>query len=249
MMYQSPYERQLARKRFLTRIAVLLGVVVVSLWLDGPVYRFLATTYEPPIAMNDGESTAAFESRVHESRSAAHERKVSMASKDWVQMLRAAGYVPTWLFIGGCVWLIDQRRQRVPSAGLTIILGAVFTGLAAELLKLAFGRHRPLSDGSLDWNPFLGAIYQPDPYGHALGLPSSHAAVAFGAAFVIFRLYPSAGWVAMAAAIGCGLTRLLAGAHVLSDVVVAAILAGAISSVLVRVRPAHDRVTDVCRFD
>lgn len=233
----------------LRRLALLAAVLVVSLWLDGPVFRWLAVTHEPTIVAQEGEDPSELTLREAESRELAAARKTKLTFNDWYQMFRAAGFLPTWLLIGGGIWLVEQRGRQHPSRGLAIILGAIVTGLMAETLKLVFGRHRPMLDGTLDWNPLFGAILLPDTYGHSLGLPSSHASVAFGAAFVVMRVYPGAGWVAMVAAAGCALTRLLAGAHVLSDVVVAAMLGGLISSMLVRMMRLRDDRMCVSRFD
>jgi membrane-associated phospholipid phosphatase len=58
--------------------------------------------------------------------------------------------------------------------------------------------------------------------GAGLAFPSSHAAVAFGGAAILARLYPRARWVGYTLAVGCAATRVLARAHFLSDVVFAA---------------------------
>ncbi len=49
-----------------------------------------------------------------------------------------------------------------------------------------------------------------------------HGAVAFGAAFMLWRLHPRAAPVWMALACGCGATRVLSRAHFVSDVVASA---------------------------
>jgi membrane-associated phospholipid phosphatase len=65
-----------------------------------------------------------------------------------------------------------------------------------------------------------------------LALPSSHALVAFAAAAMLARLYPRARWLWYALAAGCALTRVLARAHFLSDVTLAAIIGWAVAAVL-----------------
>ena len=55
-------------------------------------------------------------------------------------------------------------------------------------------------------------------------MPSSHALVAFGAAAVLSRIYPRARIIWWGLAWGCGLSRVAAGAHFLSDVVAAAVI-------------------------
>jgi membrane-associated phospholipid phosphatase len=58
--------------------------------------------------------------------------------------------------------------------------------------------------------------------------------VAFGAAFMLAYLFPRARWVWFALAAGCGITRVLARAHFVSDVVVAAVAALATTALLWR---------------
>jgi undecaprenyl-diphosphatase len=55
-------------------------------------------------------------------------------------------------------------------------------------------------------------------------MPSSHALVAFAGAAALARLFPRATPIWYALAVGCGITRLLSGAHFLSDVVVGALI-------------------------
>lgn len=246
MTYRSPYERRLGRRRLLRRTALIAVLLIVALWLDGTAYRLLSVVYEPPTEAIEAIRTGETGEVTHPTPA---QRKARLESKDWYQMFRAAGYLPTWLLIGGAVWVVEQRRRRGTGGGMAIIAGAIFTGLGAEILKPILGRHRPLGDGALEWNPLLGGVLQPETYNHALGLPSSHAAVAFGAAFVVVRLYPGAGWFAIIAALGCGLTRLLAGAHALSDVAVAALLAWMLSAVVVRLFADDSAPARALRFD
>jgi membrane-associated phospholipid phosphatase len=160
---------------------------------------------------------------------------------DWVSELRTVGYVPLWisfaLLIDGMVaWknapyqqatgLPEQKRgcslPLVPKfPGLLIVLGAAGGGLWAEVLKGVIRRHRPsdVNNGTYVYDWFSGPVAD-----RGLGLASSHAGVAFGAAFIILMISPRAGVVAIILAIGCSMTRLLAGAHFVSDVYVAMIL-------------------------
>lgn len=247
MTYQSPYERRLDRRRVALRLTVIALLLLVCLWLDGPVYRLLSVQYTPTAEAGAGVAPAEADGLTLLTPA---QRKARLESKDWYQMFRAAGYLPTWFLIGGGVWLVERSRRRPAPGGLAIIAGAVLAGLGAEILKPLLGRHRPAFDGSLEWNPVLGRLLQPETYDAALGLPSSHAAVAFGAAFVVVRLYRPARWILVVAASGCALTRLLAGAHVLSDVVVAALVAWVLSGIVVgALMNRVDRPRAIMRFD
>lgn len=202
MTYRSPLERRHARLRRLRTAGVVALLCVLALWLDRPVYL-----------LTSGDE---------------HE----LERNDWYQMFRAVGFLPTWLLVGGAIALVEWRERAARPTGLLIMGSATATGLLAELLKVVLGRHRPDEHGHLDWNPLLGAIYDPDKYGSSLGLPSSHAAVAFGGAMAVALLYPGARWVALAAAAGCAMTRLAAGAHALSDVLLAGLIAWGVAALL-----------------
>jgi membrane-associated phospholipid phosphatase len=60
--------------------------------------------------------------------------------------------------------------------------------------------------------------------GSNLGLPSSHAAVAAGGAAALIAWRPAVWPIAVVLAAGCAMTRLLSGAHFLSDVTLGAIV-------------------------
>lgn len=159
---------------------------------------------------------------------------LAWATSDLVQMLRSAGYFPTWLVaaimidLGGQVRLAPSsfvsRRTRPasPPLGVHVLMSAAMGGLLAEALKVLVRRHRPsvANDGQHVYDWFGGQVE-----GRGLGLASSHAGVAFGAAFAIWRWSPPAGAAAMTLALGCSATRLLSGAHFVSDVYAAAVLA------------------------
>lgn len=204
MSYRSPMERRFVRSRRLRLLGVLVGLGVLGLWLDRPVH-WLVTGDEQRIERND-----------------------------WYQMFRAVGFLPTWLAVGGALALVEWRTRSARPTGLLVMGSAALSGLLAELLKVVLGRHRPDANGVLDWNPLLGAIWDPDKYGSSLGLPSSHTAVAFGGALAVALLYPGTRWLMIVLAGGCALTRLMAGAHALTDVYVAVLVSWAVAALLTR---------------
>jgi membrane-associated phospholipid phosphatase len=149
--------------------------------------------------------------------------------EDWGRMLRVMGFVPLWIAAGAALVLHERTpwRRIHRSGGGLIITGAVLGGVAAELLKLIVRRLRPGDLGDYVFRPFTERPFSTG----GLGMPSSHALVAFGAAAVLSRLFPRARLVWWALAWGCAFTRVATGAHFFSDVVVAACvgwLAGAL---------------------
>ena len=71
-------------------------------------------------------------------------------------------------------------------------------------------------------------------------MPSSHTLVAFGAAAALAALFPRTRWVWYALAAGCGVSRVLAQAHFLSDVTVAAVVGVVLGTWLTRrLAPAY----------
>ncbi|CAN5672238.1 hypothetical protein BH23GEM10_BH23GEM10_02650 [soil metagenome] len=156
--------------------------------------------------------------------------------EDWGRMLRVMGFVPLWI-AGGAALMLHERmplRRLFHSRGGLIMAGATLGGIAAELSKLLVRRLRPREFGEYVFRPFTE---RPLSTG-GLGMPSSHALVAFGAAAILSRIFPRARVVWWGLAWGCGLTRVADGAHFFSDVVVAAIIGWLVGAWLWRVRGA-----------
>ena len=147
---------------------------------------------------------------------------------DFGRLLRVMGFYPLWLLGGMAILLTDwpavrcwlARREACRRAGLLILAPAV-GGLVAEVGKVAFRRLRP---GEVPGEYVFRSWAERPFYSGGLGLPSSHTLVAFAAAALMARLFPRAAPVWYLLAAGCGLSRVAAGAHFLSDVTVAAVL-------------------------
>jgi membrane-associated phospholipid phosphatase len=102
-----------------------------------------------------------------------------------------------------------------------LVAAIAVAGLLGEVVKLVVRRGRPgAADGAYTYLPWDGHWST-----GAIGLPSTHAIVAFAAAFALARIAPRTGPVWVAIATGCALTRLLDGKHFFSDVVAAGVLA------------------------
>jgi membrane-associated phospholipid phosphatase len=159
--------------------------------------------------------------------------------EDWGRMLRVMGFLPLWLAAAVALALHERtpwRRVHRSRAGF-LVAGATLGGIVAELAKLVFRRRRPGEFGEYLFRPFAD---RPLSTG-GLGLPSSHALVAFGAAAILARIFPRARIVWWGLAWGCALSRVAAGAHFLSDVVVAAVLGWLVGAFLWRHAPATIR--------
>lgn len=143
--------------------------------------------------------------------------------RDWGRMLRVMGFLGTWLALAFAVALQEggelTRRALAKRRAVLLFFSAALGGLLAEVLKLLFRRERPeIHDGDYGFRAFSERTWSTA----GLAMPSSHALVAFAGAAMLARLYPRARWVGYTLAAGCGVTRVLAHAHFLSDVVLAA---------------------------
>lgn len=150
-------------------------------------------------------------------------RLPSANDRDWGRLLRIMGFAPTWLVIAALFWLQSRTgTDRTETAadlaqtGRALVLAVAVGGILAELAKLVIRRERPDGDFlSYHFREFASAPFSTKN----LGMPSSHVAVAFAGAATLGRRYPRTAPVLLALAAGCGLTRIFAQAHFLSDVV------------------------------
>ncbi len=151
------------------------------------------------------------------------DRRDARELQDWYQSLRTVGYLPAWLAVGAVIALLGHgggNDRAVAGRAAAVVLSALTAGIAAEVVKLFVGRERPEMSGvDGSWH---GYVFRAPLGGFAdgsnLGFPSSHAATAFGGALALGAAYPPLRWFALALACGCGLTRVLSGAHFASDV-------------------------------
>lgn len=169
-----------------------------------------------------------------------------LESADWYRTLRIIGAPYIWLFVSVIFILVDaQRASRIQIPGdnhsgyftgktpslrraTFLILSALLSGAAAEIVKAIVGRYKPdTADGWYRFASFHERFV--DFRWNDLGFVSSHAATAFGACFALSIMLPRASVVFMVMAIGCAMTRLLAGAHFLSDTYGAVLLAFVVS--------------------
>jgi membrane-associated phospholipid phosphatase len=162
---------------------------------------------------------------------AEHVRFARVYETDWGRMLRNFGYLPFWMLAAIALALHDRESREWWRRGALLLAAPAVAGIAGELLKITVRRMRPPAVGSA----YAFRAFSDHPFSsRGLGFPSSHAVVAFGAAAILSRLFPRACVVWYAAAVGCAVSRLLAHAHYLSDVVAAALIGIAVAALLWR---------------
>ena len=162
---------------------------------------------------------------------AEHVRFGRVYETDWGRMLRNFGYLPFWLLAAVALALHDRGSREGWRRGALLLAAPTAAGIVGELLKIMVRRMRP---------PYVGSAYSfrafsDHPFSsRGFGFPSSHAVVAFGAAAILSRMFPRGRIVWYAAAVGCAVSRLLAHAHYLSDVVAAALIGVGVAALLWR---------------
>ena len=148
-------------------------------------------------------------------------RDARVYERDWGRLLRILGYLPTWGIVALALWQGGEDRVAGARRARLVLLAPLVGGLVAEVGKLLVRRLRP--DPELFGYAFRA--FAEGPWSNrGMGLPSSHMLVAFAGASALAVLFPRLRWLWYALAAGCGLTRVLAVGHFLSDVVVAACL-------------------------
>jgi membrane-associated phospholipid phosphatase len=159
---------------------------------------------------------------------------------DWFMFLRVFGSIWTWLAAALLFFVADKVWDRAGS----VLLAPITAGIAAELLKYTIGRARPVDQGVLidagyHFRPLLGGFRD----AQNLGMPSSHAAVAFAGAFVLAQHISQLRLPMLALAIGCAYTRIASGAHFPTDTLAGAAIgwlsARAFQALTRRIHPEH----------
>lgn len=146
---------------------------------------------------------------------------------DWGRLLRLVGYLWTWVIVAA-VFVAHDRAPRDGTAprggfrrGGLLLAAPVVAGLLAEVAKMLVRRVRPnLTDGLHVLRPWSDQPFATKD----LGLPSSHAVVAFAAATMLARLLPWGAPLWYALAVACAVTRVVSQAHFLSDVIAGALV-------------------------
>ncbi len=165
-----------------------------------------------------------------------HDSLQHIEDHDWYRLLRIIGYMGTWIIVGS-VYIVHDRHQH---RGLAVFFSALLAGALAELLKLIIARERPVGpDGIQPGLYHFRGLFAGFQDGSGLGFPSSHAAVAFGGCLMLACFLPRAKTLLFCLALGCGITRMLSGAHFATDVMGGALLGWASAGIMCRYAGAH----------
>jgi membrane-associated phospholipid phosphatase len=155
-----------------------------------------------------------------------------LAKGDLYSLFRIWGSLWPWILFSIALALsspaINPARLRNQCAFL--LLSPALGGGLAEVLKVTLRRERPAELGA-----YVFRAWSDRPWSSSgLGLPSSHAAVAFGGSMALIVLFPRLRWPALVMAVGCALTRLISGAHYPTDAYLGALVGAVTGLVLAR---------------
>lgn len=138
----------------------------------------------------------------------------------WFVAPRQLGQAYVWGAVAALLVLFPffqpdtHRVRRGLRRGVFLFLCFAVPGIIAEILKVALGRLRPeAADGH-----YIFAWSDPIAEQFGRGLPSSHAATAFGAAFAMSVLVPRLTPLWWILGLAGALSRIAAGAHFTSDI-------------------------------
>lgn len=141
--------------------------------------------------------------------------------RDWYRAARVIGSLWLWLPVVAVLALHDRGWRRADAVFWSVVLA----GVIAELFKRVVPRSRPFDAEGVLMSPWRWRLPMSGFWdGHGLGFPSSHTAVAFAGCLALALFMPRARWALVLAATACGFSRMLAGAHFASDVLVGALI-------------------------
>ena len=141
---------------------------------------------------------------------------------DLIKLFRVWGFLGTWVLIAITARLLAEPDRPGAMMGWTqhlyrkewlLVTSPLISGAAAEIGKLFIRRLRPHGESYYIYRSWII-----DPFSNSgMGLPSSHTAVAFGGSTILLLLFPKLSTPAIVMAVGCMTTRVLSGAHYMSD--------------------------------
>lgn len=154
---------------------------------------------------------------------------------DWHRMLRVLGFMPLWLILALLLAAYDMdklRTMRWPDAlarPILLVASPIVAGALAAILKVISRRQRPEHGyGDWTWRPWTDGPFD----GGGIGLPSGHTAVAMAGMLMLAYFFPRGRLVFIALGVGCAMTRVMASAHFVSDVVMSILVAVAVQRTL-----------------
>jgi hypothetical protein len=150
------------------------------------------------------------------------------------KMFRNAGFLPLWLMAAVALILIDTARFKTHGLratlqrGLPLMLSVILSVTVAEATRAMVQRQGPPPTG---WNGHYQFRHGPFDvlHGDQAGMPSSPAAVVFGAVWALIRMHPRVTplWIFISA--GCAYQQLLAHAQFFSDICMAIVTSYAVA--------------------
>ncbi len=146
-------------------------------------------------------------------------------------------------FLGGFyIYGLAAKNTKARQVALAGTEAFVVSALSVEILKLAFGRHRPYQETPANPRKWGGPFHS---WGYN-SMPSGHTTVAFSVATVFASAYKDKPWVAVLSygiATGVGLSRIYTDDHWSSDVLIGAALGYAIGKTVYHVMKGNKNIS------
>ena len=217
MTTPAPTTHHLGRRPVLGAGIVTAAVcVVLMMWIDAPVALFLNNFQATPLVAGFKVITNLANSGI------------------WYALaLIGMGIALVRARVEASAAAQDLLRRRL-RAGVFLISSMVASGVLINGIKLLVGRDRPrvlFSDGVAGFHPLAQSLT-------ASGFPSGHAQSITGAMIAIAWIYPPLRFACLLVAVVISASRVIVGAHFVSDIIAGAFLAIAVALIF---RAAFER--------
>ena len=148
--------------------------------------------------------------------------------RDFFEIVTFFGRAELYLIPSLLVYLIYRKKELIKRYAFFVFSSVALSGVVVNILKIIFARYRP----KMLFSENLYGFSWFDVGYNVASFPSGHTTIAFAAMVSLSFVWPKFRYIFLSLATLIGFSRIVLGAHYLSDVLAGALL-GSITSYII----------------